>query len=108
MGLHDVITDWMAENGWQGNLDGLHVSGPDLREGGRLEDVHPSMLIINQLGWERMLNRADEPGSLTLAVRLEIEAAGRTPHRDPHKMTRQVLDLFYAERRGSKVAAGAR
>ena len=105
--LHEAMNDWMGENGWSADDDG-RVTGVNMRDGTALVRLHPANLIVNQLGWEKLLNRADEPGSFTLVARLEIEAAGQTPRSDLHKLTRQTLDLYNTERRAAKAASGAR
>lgn len=104
MALRDALQEWMPANDWRPSADGRKFTGPNLNQGGQIT-IHETLLIINQLGWEAKLERADEPTSLTALVRDELEAAGKQPSKDVHKLTRQALELWHSQRRAALIAA---
>lgn len=106
MALRDALLDWLPDNGWTPTGDGRKYTGPNLGQGGELT-IHDTLIVINQLGWERTLGRDEEPTSLSALVRGELESAGKTPARDLHKLTNQALELWHAQRRAAKIAAAA-
>lgn len=108
MTLRNALGDWMDDNGWMPAADSRKFTGPNLNpdQGGELT-IHETLVIINQLGWERKLERDAEPTSLTTIMRDALEGAGKAPAKDVHKLTRQVLDLWHVQRRTEKIAASS-